>query len=116
MTTSPIGRLATSHLSEWPRDSYLALRGLSAGRAPLGCGVRGVRKLAALAGGRADRGGGDDPEEHEGGGAEEPEVESEGERLAEGVVACAEVVGPAGRDGGQDGEAERSADLLGCVE
>jgi hypothetical protein len=76
-----------------------------------GCGT-----WPALAAPGADRGGGDDRESHEGGGAEEPEVESEGERLAEGVVADDEVVGPAGRDGGQDGEAERSADLLGCVE
>src|SRR5262249_31396657 len=91
-----------------------------AGRGGLRClGLavsRWPRKLAALSGGRADRGGGDDPEQHERGGAQETEAEAEGERLADRVVAGDQVVGPAGRDGGQDGEAERSADLLRCVE
>src|SRR5262249_57646404 len=90
-----------------------------AGREGLRCLLlavsRWLRKLAALPEGRADRGGGDDPEQHERRGAEEPEAESEGERLAEGVVACDEVVRPAGRDGGQDADAAGSADLFPSV-
>src|SRR5262245_6022355 len=73
-------------------------------------------RLLASRGPGSDRGGGDDGEEHESACGEEGAVEAERQRLVDWEMGGDEVVGPARCDRRQDGESERSADLLCCVD